>query len=498
MSRGFWKKVLSLGMAVTMTLGMAACGKSDAKQNEKNLLAKQNVYSYENVDFGDFGDNVSIQSMAYHDGRVHVLLDIYIYEEQGTAPRYGAVAMPLPEVSESVAVDTEDEEDIAVEDSTSGVLDEGFGVDIGTGYVEPINIHRVVSFLPDGSDVQYYDLDMGNEEKATNSWIGSIVMGGGNVYAQRESYFEDYSDPENPVWENWQEVVCWGADGQQQWSVNVSDILQNEEKNEYYYVSNMTVAEDGSLYVVCSGDSMKILVFDESGEQTDEKVIPANANQYINNTFVKADGSLLLITVNNEWTKVYANTYDMKTGAQGEQAELPGSLLMYNIYQGVTTDMLLTNSQGVYTYNIGDADVTKLMDFVNSDLETSYLRNVAIIDDQHFVATYSDIVNWEPHVAVFTKVEPEDVPDKEVLVLGANYLDSDVRKRLIEFNKTSTKYRITVKDYSSYSTIDDYMAGYTQLNNDIIAGNMPDILMVNNNIPVDNYIAKGLLADIGN
>ena len=488
MSKGVWKKGLSFLLAVMMVIGMTACGKTEGKQNENNLLAKQNVYSYENIDFGDFGDNVSIQGMSYNDGRVNVLLDIYIYESQGVTPRLGA-AVAIPETNEEVAVDTDVD--------GSGELDAEFGVDGEYTYQEPINIHRVVSFLTDGSDIQYYDLDMGEEDTMTNSWIGSIIMGGGNIYAQRESYFEDYSDPENPIWENWQEVVCWGPDGAQLWSVNVSDILQDEENNQYYYISNMAVADDGSLYVVCSGDSMKILVFDQNGAQIDETEITTNANQYISNTFVKADGSLLLLTVNNEWTKAYASTYDLKTGVQGEQTELLGSLLMYNIYQGTDTDMLLTDSQGVYTYNIGDTEITKLMDFVNSDLETSYLRNIAIIDDQHFVATYSDLINWEPHVAVFTRVEPEDVPDKEVMVLGAYYLDSEVRKRVIEYNKTNEKYRITVKDYSSYNTMDNYMAGYTQLNNDIIAGKMPDILMVNNYVPADNYIAKGLLADIG-
>lgn len=36
----------------------------------------------------------------------------------------------------------------------------------------------------------------------------------------------------------------------------------------------------------------------------------------------------------------------------------------------------------------------------------------------------------------------------------------------------------------------------TQLNNDILAGNMPDILVVNDKIQMDNLVKKGLLADI--
>ena len=40
------------------------------------------------------------------------------------------------------------------------------------------------------------------------------------------------------------------------------------------------------------------------------------------------------------------------------------------------------------------------------------------------------------------------------------------------------------------------MAGYTQLNNDIISGKMPDILVIDPSMPFDSYVAKGLIADL--
>ena len=68
--------------------------------------------------------------------------------------------------------------------------------------------------------------------------------------------------------------------------------------------------------------------------------------------------------------------------------------------------------------------------------------------------------------------------------------------RSVEFNRESDAYRIVLKEYNSYNTFDDYQAGYTQLNNDIITGGMPDIL-IPDNMPVETYISKGLVADIG-
>ena len=51
-------------------------------------------------------------------------------------------------------------------------------------------------------------------------------------------------------------------------------------------------------------------------------------------------------------------------------------------------------------------------------------------------------------------------------------------------------------DYSIYNTEEDYTQSYTKLNNDIIAGNIPDILVLDNGMPIDSFIAKGIFANI--
>ena len=76
-------------------------------------------------------------------------------------------------------------------------------------------------------------------------------------------------------------------------------------------------------------------------------------------------------------------------------------------------------------------------------------------------------------------------------------MSSDVKSKVIAFNKASDQYRITVKDYSTYNTNEDWTAGQTRLNSDITSGQMPDIMLLNNMSSYGNYISKGLLADIG-
>ena len=94
-------------------------------------------------------------------------------------------------------------------------------------------------------------------------------------------------------------------------------------------------------------------------------------------------------------------------------------------------------------------------------------------------------------------MNPEDIPDKDVIVLAGFWVDYDLKKRIIDYNKESDKYRVVITEYQMYNTGDDYMAGYTKLNNDILAGKIPDIIVVDTNIKIENYVSKGLLADVG-
>ena len=61
----------------------------------------------------------------------------------------------------------------------------------------------------------------------------------------------------------------------------------------------------------------------------------------------------------------------------------------------------------------------------------------------------------------------------------------------------SDDYKIKIVDYSSLDSEDDWSAGLTQFNLDIVSGNVPDIMFFVNDEPIDSYINKGLFLDLG-
>ena len=108
-----------------------------------------------------------------------------------------------------------------------------------------------------------------------------------------------------------------------------------------------------------------------------------------------------------------------------------------------------------------------------------------------FFAFYCEDYEDELKAGIFEYVSPEDIEDRDVLVLAGTYIDDDMRKRVVQYNRTNDRYRIVLKEYSQNL----FSEGWLALNNEIAAGNMPDIL-VTSGMPVDDYIRQGLIADL--
>ena len=94
-----------------------------------------------------------------------------------------------------------------------------------------------------------------------------------------------------------------------------------------------------------------------------------------------------------------------------------------------------------------------------------------------------------------TKTDAANVKPKTVLTMACMNVPWDLKSRIVEFNKSSEDYRIIIKDYSQYATNDDYYAGLTKLNTEIISGQIPDIFYTAN-MPITQYAGQGILEDL--
>lgn len=316
--------------------------------------------------------------------------------------------------------------------------------------------------------------------------------GNGNLYGIKNIYKENEENPEEYA-DNYY-FTKMSMSGEEIFSIDfqsIPEIAKLTEENGYFYTGQITWSENvayiGMINKVAKfdfdGNFFGFLGGSDSVEFEDVNLIPL-ADQRI-------------AALSYEETGAMVSILDIQKETLGEKYKLPGVSYEYSLYPGIGYDLYLSNTYGVYGYNIGDEDKTQIMNFIDSDLGVFNIYNIAPVSETEFFATYEDTELWETRVAKFTKVAPEDVIDKTVLTLACAGLDWDLRGHVVRFNKENEKYRIKIQDYSSlYGSETDYTAGMTRLNNDIIAGKIPDIIVINSSMPVESYIGKGLLEDI--
>lgn len=469
----------ALILAAALALGLCACGGGKKAEADPNL-AKQNVYSYIDLNLGDALQDASVSQISTDGNRVYLLVQRYEsnYDEETDTYSSDNTCILL-----SVNLDGSDLQSKVLEDAGDYLTKEGLPAPEGEDVPEE-------EPAPEGEEEPAGEWEM----SSLQSWVNGTCMGSdGTLCTVEEAYVQQRLDEETYSDNQYLFLNYYTPQGELAWHKILYD---GSQSSDYYYVNSLGMDREGNVYAFSQSGEPLMLGFNREGDEILRETLELEDRQ-LGGVLFGFDGKALITAYNNEYTKMTLIPYDLKTGQMQEALEAPDWLNRYSMFSGTDTDMILTDNSGVYTYNLGDAEPVKVIDTVNSDLPTNRLNYFCPIDDQHFVALYSDMSDdWTSHVSYFTRVDPKDIPDKKVLVLAANYVDSSVKNRVVAFNKTNPTYRITIKDYSAYQTMEDYFASYTQLNNDIISGNTPDIIVVDGNIPVDNYIKKGVLADI--
>lgn len=186
--------------------------------------------------------------------------------------------------------------------------------------------------------------------------------------------------------------------------------------------------------------------------------------------------------------------------AWGEELPLPENA--WNFFPGTGDyDLYYDNNGKIFGYIAGTDTSEKVLDWLECDIDSNNLSNDSyqFLPDGRVVVILQDYRGMEasakPQVAILTPVEANALPEKTVLTLACMYVDYELRSQIVNFNRTSQTYRIVVKDYSEYNTEDDYSAGLTKLNTEILSGQVPDLLATSS-IPVSKYAAQGLLTDL--
>lgn len=345
------------------------------------------------------------------------------------------------------------------------------------------------AFAEEGADTMQTAVlelpESGNKaEQASGMWsqenarYSEFAVGkDGNIYALRQEGQHEY-------------VCCWYADGRLAWQAEPCG-----NSKEDLSVWSVFPAADGSLEVLLTGENAYRLTVGEDGSLPDAEMArlsedAASALDNCRGLIRKDDGSCLLLDWNagGSWS---LRDYDLKTDTLGEAFKLSDELSAIFPSNGAFTaamdgGLLWADRKGVFSYNMADKQSSLKMNYVNSDRNITGALSLLELDETRFFMLYNEDYTYELKAGIFEYVKPEDIPDKTVVVLGGLSVNADIKKRVIQYNRENSRNRVVLKEYGSYEN----------LNLDIVSGKMPDIL-IPDGVPMDSYIEKGLIADVG-
>lgn len=484
-------RLLSGLLAAVLVLGLTGCGNTQTGSTpEEKAAAKNYVYRMQEIESDLINDNTNVGQLTYLNGRIYFISSEYFWEEQ--EGRVISLISMKEDGSDGKSVELVNTLRDNPDYNTEGVDEPADAVPLENTATAVLEDTAAATIEPRTATVT----EEAEEETATDVQVDSYLSDGriaeSGVYflLETSSYRFDadgnYQDLGSTL-----ELCAYELDGTPRYRT----VLSEDQNEKYMYFDSMLPTEDGKVLLLCSNENSLITV-DEKGSISDRKELMTDGWSY--SVFLDQEGRLCIISMNDAYTEMTLKKYNPSTGAEESSEKLPDFLNNYGLNSGKSYDLVLTNSMGMYGYNFGDEEVTPIFNYINSDISPDMMGNLVEAEEGKLLATYYDQENYNTRIAVLNHVDPSEIPDKEVLTLACYYLDYNMRKRVISFNKESEKYRITVKDYSSYATMEDYSAGYDRLSSDILAGQVPDILVLENGeMPVESFIAKGLFADIG-
>lgn len=496
------KKATAFMLAAAMTVSMAGCGKggsdgSKGSSKDTDTNTKDMVYAAEELNVEGYEGELS--EVYVLNGKMYISTYEWVEgdsaasgdegkQEEGAegeeadkpendteASEGDAAGEKTTETgneSEEAGEETTETGDEAGEETTETAdedkQDESDEIDYDDGY----SIQRMYTANLDGSDLKEISLpEMGND-----AWLQQMfVLEDGTFNYLYGNY--DYKKNMSTY-----SIVQADESGKILSNEDVTETLKFDSES---YISKILCDNKGN-YIFILEKSVSVL--SPEGKLLFE--LKNEENVWMETAVVTKDGQILVGSSGGE-DKPYVQSIDIEGKKWGEKYEI--DIQYFSSSDSLMTgggdyDFYYKDDSGVYGYILADKKGVKIIDYMASNIDSNHVYNMTPYEDGKFISsTWDDMGQYK--VFVYSKVDPSTIADKEKIVLTMLWLDDDVKRAAMEFNKNNDKYQIEIKDYSS---VDD---AKTKFNADLIAGNVGDIISVSD-LPAEQYIAKGLLEDL--
>ncbi len=491
MSKTWMKKFIAVTMAV-MLCTTTACGKKEtkvkdtAKENTKDMVFQAADFDVEGIK-GDISDifikNDKLYLNTYdwsEDEKTEDGAEEAVTEETSEESTEEAATEETSEESTEEAATEETSEESTEEAATEEISEESTEEadaeeESGEEVVSPEDFsvtQRMYCMNLDGTDVQ--EIKLVKPDETFGIEYMSVCSDGSFVFMM--SSYDRKKETSSYM------ISKVDAQGNELLREDVTDLLALSDESWI----NKFIVDAKDRIIIVAGDVI-YLVSDDL--KSVDKIKPENMVEAVG---VTKDGQVICgYTMWNEEsssTQVQILDVDNKKLGKATKVDISYFSSSDSIMDGNDYDFYYKDDKAIYAYDLAANKSVKLMDFIASNISSEDAWTIKPIAKDTFIGTtYAE--DGTSRMVKYTKVDPSTIKDKKTITCGAIWIDDSVKKQIMEFNKNNPEYEIQVKDYSEQE------GAMAKMNADIIAGNIPDIMILTE-LPYDQYISKGILEDL--
>lgn len=261
---------------------------------------------------------------------------------------------------------------------------------------------------------------------------------------------------------------------------------------EDVYIHEAVCDEKGNL-VISTGPGLTAFAPDGS------RAYDIRFDGYIYSLVRLQDGRAAALIYENGGSSLSLRVIDTSAGAFSAESYAVPHDAYELIPGGGDYDLYYTSGVNFYGYSLAEQRAEKLLNWLSCDVDSSELGLVNVDSSgviRGFTGSYDEKADtWSMDYFTLDRVPYDPAAQKKTLSMAVMYMDPNIQKAILSFNRSGGDYRIEVTDYSEFNTEEDYSAGMTKLTTEIMAGDMPDILALDQ-LPYRQMAAKGLLTDL--
>lgn len=269
--------------------------------------------------------------------------------------------------------------------------------------------------------------------------------------------------------------------------IGSEDITELFGGTDYAYVQYFGIDAQGNLYL-CDGDSTIHVLSKDL-----QKLCDITSDGWIYEMVTSNEGDMYIASYGESGIEL--RKVDVAGKAFGEAisgiGEGYGNI---GFYTGLEKSLLVSSGGQVFTFDLQTQTSETLFNWLDVDVNSDNIAYAGELSDGRIWAIsreYNSGGDTSFELIFLSRQNSSEITAKQEITLGTLWLDSDLKKSIIDFNKTNDKYRITVKEYASQ----DYQTGITQFNADMTTGSCPDIIDLSS-LDFSQYASKGIFEDL--